>query len=86
MPTKPENKPGFGDCPECVRLLEAYISALRATRYVLETKESAARAGVIDDVDFLDTETDLNQALAEQERAREAYAQHRRARHGPAAG
>jgi hypothetical protein len=83
---EPENNLGLGHCPECGRLLEAYISALRVTRQVLEAKERVGRAGIIDDVNFLGTDTALDHTLAEQKRAREAYARHRRARHGPAAG
>ena len=71
-----QNNVASESCQECSRLIEAYIAAVRATRQVLERKERAAQAGMIDDVGFLGTESDLDEALRAQQEAREAYSRH----------
>ena len=55
---------------------------MRSARKLLEEKEEAARAGVIDDVGFLETTADVDESVANVTFAREAYSRHRKERHG----
>ena len=60
-----------GACQECARRMAGYISAVRSTRKLLQSMNEAARVGVIDDVGFLNIETNIDQAVTEQRRVRE---------------
>ena len=69
-------------CEECERLLAGVIAAMRKTRALLSERTRALEAGLIDDLDFLETDTELDQASAERQTARDLYVQHRQERHG----
>ena len=69
-------------CEECERLLTEVIAAMRKTRALLSERTKALEAGLIDDVDFLETDSELDQASAERQAARDLYVQHRQERHG----
>jgi hypothetical protein len=69
-------------CEECERLLTLVIAAMRKTRALLSERTKAWEAGLIDDINFLETDTDIEQASAERQRARDLYVQHRQERHG----
>jgi hypothetical protein len=60
------------------------ISAMVIIRALLPEHATAAEAGLVDDISFLDN-GELDRAFAQQEAARNLYIQHRSERHGPAA-
>jgi hypothetical protein len=69
-------------CEECERLLTEVIAAMRKTRAILSERTKALEAGLIDDVNFLETDTELEEASAKRQTARDLYVQHRQERHG----
>jgi hypothetical protein len=75
-------KPTTEACRQCSRLLQDYLSALRATRKLLETADRAERSGVVDDLGYLETDKKLVDLITRQRLARKAYERHRREQHG----
>jgi hypothetical protein len=52
-------------CAECHELMTEVMAAMRRTRAVLAERTQAVDAGLLDDVDFLETENELEAALNE---------------------
>ena len=72
----------FEPCEECERLLADVIAAMRKSRALLSERTRALEAGLIDDVDFLATDTELDQASDDRQTARDLYVRHKQERHG----
>jgi hypothetical protein len=68
-------------CALCERLAHEVIAAMRSTRAALAEQSRAESAGVIDDIDFLDSDDQIEAAFITRQRARIAYIEHRRDAH-----
>jgi hypothetical protein len=68
-------------CELCERLAHEAIAAMRSTRTVLAERTRAESAGVIDDIDFLESKDRIEAAFNIRQRARIAYLEHRREAH-----
>lgn len=68
-------------CDECERLLAENVFTMVKTTPMLEERVAAANAGLIDDIDFLYSPAEMDEALAQREEAREKYLSHRRKQH-----
>jgi hypothetical protein len=72
---------GTDICDECERLLAEYVFAMVKTTPILEDRVNAASAGLIDDISFLHSPAEMDQALAQREEGREKYLWHRTKQH-----
>lgn len=69
-------------CQQCERTLNETLLAMLKIRALLLQRTKALDSGVIDDVNFLESNDELNRAFADRQSARDSYLRHKQEDHG----